>query len=368
MSAAVSSVLEARVAAAARGDRSAYELLVRDHQRLVATISLAIVGEVSASEDVTQEVFVAAWQGLPRLRSASSFLPWLRQMTRNRANKWLEARRRRREARARDDAADALIEAAVDPKPHAEARWIRAEEEAALNAALAELADEAREILTLFYREGQSVKQVADLLGLAEDAAKKRLSRARARLRADVLARFALAAERTAPPDSFASAVIAALPAGSTGAGGAFAWKASGWIGKGAALGGGAVLGALGGLAGVLLGGRKAYRAARDDEERRALVLMVAAQATLVVATEVAYSRLTGWAAFAVGLAFLAALNLTVWVWEPRIAARRRAAELASDPEGAARRHEKQLVWRAVGTALGTGSGLAAFVWALLRG
>ncbi len=67
--------LHARVAAAARGDRSAYEQLVCDHRRLVATISLAIVGEVAASEDVAQEVFVAAWRGLARLRSPASFLP-----------------------------------------------------------------------------------------------------------------------------------------------------------------------------------------------------------------------------------------------------------------------------------------------------
>jgi RNA polymerase sigma factor (sigma-70 family) len=364
----VASALEARIAAAARGDRGAYEGLVRDHQRLVTTISLAIVGEVAASEDVAQEVFVAAWQGLPRLRNASSFLPWLRQITRNRAHKLLETRKRRREARARDDAADALIESAVDPGPHPEARWIRAEEEEVLGAALAALEDDEREILTLFYREGQSVKQVADLLGLAESAAKKRLSRARMKLRDDVLARFGTAAERTAPADSFASAVVASLPAGSMGAGGGIAWKLGGWIGKGAALLGGGVLGMLGGLAGVFVGGRQAYRGARDDEERRGLVRLIAAQAGLVVAVAILYARLSGWAAFAVGIGFLCALNFMVWIWAPRIVARRHAAERREDPERAARRQRRQLVWCVVGTILGSGAALAGFVAGLLRG
>ncbi|HEY2513969.1 MAG TPA: sigma-70 family RNA polymerase sigma factor, partial [Polyangiaceae bacterium] len=258
--------LEARVSAAASGDKTAYERLVHDHRRLVASISLAIVGEVAASEDVAQEVFVAAWLGLPRLRNPSSFLPWLRQMTRNRAHKFLESRRRRREATARPrpleggdggTTTDALIAAAVDPRPHAEAGWIRAEEEAVLSEALAALPDESREILTLFYREGQSVRQVAELLGLSEDTAKKRLSRARSRLREDVEARFAQAAERTSPPASFTHAVIAALPAGSTGAGGALAWKLTAWLGKGAAAFSGLLLGVLGGLAGVFIGFRQ---------------------------------------------------------------------------------------------------------------
>ena len=359
--------LAARVAAAARGDRSAYERLVYDHQRLVATISLAIVGEVAASEDVAQEVFVAAWRGLPRLRNPASFLPWLRQMTRNRAHKILEARMRRRELRARDDSAETLIASAVDPQPRADARLVGAEEEAALREALEALPDESREILTLFYREGQSVRQVAELLGLAEDAAKKRLSRARARLREDVLERFGRAAERTAPGDELARAVVAALPAGSGGAGGAIAWKLVSTVGKGIAFLGGALLGAVGGLAGVFFGVRAALRGARDDEERRGLWRLGLTQALLCVAFSATYPFLTGWAALAEGLAFIAFLDGTALVWAPRIVARRTTAELAEDPT-AALRHRRNAVLRAVGMTAGTGAALAAILHNFLCG
>jgi RNA polymerase sigma factor (sigma-70 family) len=361
--------LQGRVAAAARGDRGAYERLVHDHRRLVATISLAIVGEVAASEDVAQEVFVAAWRGLPRLKNPASFLPWLRQMTRNRAHKLLEARGRRRELRASEEATDALLASAVDPTPRTDARLVSAEEEAALHEALAALPDESREILTLFYREGQSVRQVADLLGLAEDAAKKRLSRARAKLRDDVLARFGEAAERTAPGEAFSSAVIAALPAGSA-AGTALAAKlASGFgaLGKVLAAFSGAILGGGGAAVGVWFGVRAAMTRARDESERRALFRLGIAQMGSTVVVAATYPFLHGWAALAEGLVFIALVNGMALGVAPRITARRRAAEREEDP-GAAERERTEARKRGISIALGSGMALAAFVYNFVKG
>ena len=64
----------------------------------------------------------------------------------------------------------------------------------------------------LFYREGQSVAQVATLLDLSEDAVKKRLSRARTALRGMVLDQLGDSLTRTAPGSAFTIAVMAALP------------------------------------------------------------------------------------------------------------------------------------------------------------
>ena len=354
--------LDARVAAAARGDRQAYERLVHDHRRLVATISLAIVGEVAASEDVAQEVFIAAWRGLPSLRNPASFLPWLRQMTRNRAHKQLEARRRRREARARDESTDATIAAAVDPRPGADARLVGEEEEAALRQALDALPDESREVLTLFYREGQSVRQVADLLGIAEDAVKKRLSRARARLREDVIDRFALAAERTAPGEGFTRAVLAALPTGSTGLGGAATWKLASVLGKGLALFSGAILGGLGAFAGIFFGTRAALRRAQDEQERRGLRHQAVVGVLLCVVVATTNPFLRGWQALAEGVAFAISVNMSALVWRHKIIARRLAAERALDPS-AAERQRKEARWSTLGMTVGTAIALGAFVW-----
>jgi len=240
--------LETDVVAAADGDAQAYTRLVSTHRNLVCSIALAIVGDVGASEDIAQGVFVAGWRSLATLRNPASFQPWLRQLTRNQAHQHVrtEGRRRRRVSIVDDD----QLERAIDPAPHAEDRLVELEEREALVSALEQLPDSTREIVTLYYREGRSVDQVATLLGLRPAAVKKRLERARAALRAEMLDRFGDVVKRTAPTAAFVAAVtsafVIAAPANAAAAGAATAaqtaktfglWKALAAILPGAALG-----------------------------------------------------------------------------------------------------------------------------------
>src|SRR5207244_10651469 len=130
---------------AAAGNGEAYARLVDGCRGLVASLALAIVRDVPASEEVAQDVFVRAWQSLPRLRNARSFLPWLRQLTRNRAHKFL--------ARPKP-VSDEAMAAVADPQPGPDERLVRAEELRILGQALEELPDDSREVLVLYYREG----------------------------------------------------------------------------------------------------------------------------------------------------------------------------------------------------------------------
>jgi len=361
------------VAAAARGDRAAYGRLVDAHGRLVASISLAIVKDLAASEDVAQDVFVAVWQSLPKLRSPQSFLPWLRQLTRNRAHKFLEARLRNKVSAARDEATEAVIAGAVDEQPGAEASLISLEERRAVAEALEALPDEAREILTLFYREGQSVKQVSALLGLQEDAAKKRLSRARVLLREDVLARFGEVAAKTSPGNAFTAVVIAALPTGSAGligAGAALAAKAGSVLLKVAFFFGGALLGLSCAICGILAGGKKLLAQSRDQRERRAVYLLVSAEIFWCVFFLVAYSFLqplpNRWPALIAGLVFGAGLNTTIFLLRTRAIGRRLAAERSEDPT-AALRQRRDIYWCVFGASAGAACGLSAVLYNFLR-
>jgi RNA polymerase sigma factor (sigma-70 family) len=202
--------LDSDVLAARTGDRSAFGRLVTRYGSVVTSISLSTVRDVATSEEVAQDVFFRAWRDLASLRNPASFLPWLRQLARHRA---LDAARRARRPDARPAAFDdATLVAVVDPQATPDDALIQDERANAVSAALDALPADAREVLTLFYREGRSVAQVARLLELREDTVKKRLSRARAALRDDVLARFAEAVETTAPGDQFARQVMLALP------------------------------------------------------------------------------------------------------------------------------------------------------------
>lgn len=204
-----SATLETDVLEAQAGNRQAFMRLVDATRSLVCSICLATVRDVSLSEDVAQNVFVAAWQDLGKLRSPASFLPWLRQLARNKAKETIRARVRFRGRHAAwPDSGDLdVVDAHGDPA----SALIDQEEHLALAEAIEHLPDEAREVITLYYREGQSIRQVAALLGLGEDAIKKRLERARGVLKASVLERFAGSVTKTAPGAAFTATVAAAV-------------------------------------------------------------------------------------------------------------------------------------------------------------
>jgi len=196
--------LERTVRLAATGDTTAYETLVHRYANLVASVALGVVRNVPASEDVAQDVFVTAWVRLHQLEDPARFPAWLRQITRNRATEYLRGTQRDRRVAA---ATRTLPQA---PEPSAEALALSAEQELRLATALEDLPDSTRDVLVLYYREGKRLDEVARLLDITPVAARKRLSRARERLREEV--RTSEALRRTAPGAVFVAAVLAALP------------------------------------------------------------------------------------------------------------------------------------------------------------
>ena len=106
--------LEPLVVAAAAGDREAFGRLVTATSGVVSSIALAILKDLDSSRDVAQDVFLAAWRDLRKLRNPSSFLPWMRQLARNRAHHVLRShvRARRREA---DSVTDVFLDGINDP-------------------------------------------------------------------------------------------------------------------------------------------------------------------------------------------------------------------------------------------------------------
>ena len=266
--------LSTRVPAAARGDRDAFAALVDGTRSVVTSIALAIVRDVDLSRDIAQDVFLAAWRDLGQLRDPNSFLPWLRQLTRHRAYHVLRTERRRRK-RLDDRDLDALVSTAVDPAPTAGEAMLADEERRLLQIVLDELPDEAREVVTLYYREDQSTAHVATLLGLTEANVRQRLSRARARVRAELLDRYGAAAAKSRPDARFTAGVMIAVtvgaPAMSSAATLTAAASGGSYVLKLAAIGSGALLGAVGGMAGVLVGARHLKRQARSIEELAAI-------------------------------------------------------------------------------------------------
>jgi RNA polymerase sigma factor (sigma-70 family) len=208
---------DAEVTAAIAGDRDAFARLVAATSSLVTAITLSETRDVELARDAAQDVYLQVWGGLGGLRQPGSFLPWLRTAARRQARRLTLQRIRR----ARGAEADEALEQAADAGPGPGERLLDAERAALVRSALEALPDEARETLILYYREGHSSAQVGRLLGLSDAAVQQRLSRARGKLREEVLARLGEALAATAPAAGFTAAVVALLAPRTAAAAGA---------------------------------------------------------------------------------------------------------------------------------------------------
>lgn len=206
------------------GDRDAFSHIVTRYQNLVCSLAYSAVGNLGQSEDVAQETFITAWRHLRHLREPSKLRAWLCGIVHNRVQKTLhrEGRELVRLAEPLESAGNAASGETL-PSDHTISR----EEEAILWRSLERIPDNYREPLILFYREHQSIEQVAAQLELSEDAVKQRLSRGRKLLQEEVQAFVESALRQSAPGQAFSSAVMGALPvaAGSAAMGATAAGK-----------------------------------------------------------------------------------------------------------------------------------------------
>ncbi|MFT3805323.1 RNA polymerase sigma factor [Arenimonas sp.] len=367
------SVIATHLPAAARGDTAAYGRIVANCQGMVTSIALAIVRDVPASEDIAQDAFLSAWQNLRKLGNPQSFLPWLRQITRNLARDHLRAQKYR--ANPEGDV-EALIAAVADPTPGPQETLAESQEARIAADVIDALPEDTRETLLLYYREGQSSKQVAVLLGVQDAAVRKRLSRARSLVRDELLARLGEFARDSAPTAAFTATVLAATTLASPPAaaatvlltGGAFAGKGllKVLVGGLGSIG----IGVLGGLSGIWWGLRRYLRAPFDALERRQLLRYGFVMSLLVIGFTVALVLSTHWSGWqapvlATALYLIGVIGMATG-WMPRILQRRHAQEMANDPVAAraARSKERRNAW--IGCTLGLACGIGALVFGLI--
>lgn len=174
------------VDAARRGDRQAFDQLVRLTWASTYTLAYRLTGDVEDALDVTQESYLKALKGLPRFRGEARFSTWMYRVTANCASNH-RARSKRRghdhldpdkmdELRARDGRAD------HDPEAVATA----GDDRLALEQALMRLPLRLRQVVVLRDVYDLSHKAIAAELGTSEAAAKMGIQRARKRLREDL--------------------------------------------------------------------------------------------------------------------------------------------------------------------------------------
>ena len=218
--------------AAQQGQKKAFVEIVARHQSMVCGIAFGILGDFAASEDAAQDAFLTAWLRIRDLREPERLRAWLGQIARTAA---LRHRRKLREPIVTDDVADE-----EDSAPQPDEAAANGDEAVLVREALARLPEHYRLPLVLYYREGQSVRRVAEALDVSEDAVKQRLARGRDMLREQVTGMIESVLTRTQPTVVFTMLITAAIEAFTTpaaAAGAVFSASASTMASTGAMTG-----------------------------------------------------------------------------------------------------------------------------------
>lgn len=156
------------------GDRAAQAALIGRYQKPIYNAAYRIAGNVEDARDITQTVFLKAFERLSDFDSRYKFFSWIYRIAVNESLNLV--RRNGREQTIGDDdyAADgATPESCAD----------EAEADARVHAALKRLKLEDRVVLTLRHFSDCSYREMAGILGVAEKTVKSRLFTARQRLR-----------------------------------------------------------------------------------------------------------------------------------------------------------------------------------------
>lgn len=161
-------------ARAAAGDQEAFGRLYRAHTARVFALCARMTADRALAEELTQDVFVRAWEKLPLFRGESAFGTWLHRLAVNVVLNRRESDGRRRNHHVDDDGT------AIDLAP---ARRHVPGDRMDLEQAIAGLPPGARRVFVLHDVEGYRHEEIAQLLGITSGGSKAQLHRARLLLR-----------------------------------------------------------------------------------------------------------------------------------------------------------------------------------------
>jgi RNA polymerase sigma-70 factor, ECF subfamily len=167
------------VARAAAGDRGAFERVYREHVNRVFSLCARMSGDRTRAEELTQDVFVRAWEKLTLFRGESSFSTWLHRLT---VNVVLNARKTEGRQRSRIEESDD-DDGGIDALPGTIGSPLAPGDLLDLEEAITRLPPGARRVFVLHDVEGYKHEEIAEMLGVTSGATKAQLHRARLLLR-----------------------------------------------------------------------------------------------------------------------------------------------------------------------------------------
>lgn len=166
------------------GKELAFNRLIEEHKNRVYRIALSLVKNPTDAEDVAQDVFIKIYTSVSSFKGNSSLATWIYKITYNMSLDFLKSKNRRiKRFKTLDDPEDAEILSLSDDSFLPEKAYENLELKKDLDAALEQLPEDQREMVTLKDVHGFSYEEIIEMTGLKEGTMKSRLNRARASLR-----------------------------------------------------------------------------------------------------------------------------------------------------------------------------------------
>ena len=187
------------------GKSEAFGILVDKYKAGIYAFVYAELRDFRDAQDVTQEVFLEAYRGLRSLRRWESFGFWLYRIARNLCRKWIRTQSRRIDREFLEDQEPRALED-FSINSHRENQMSES-----LREALHLLPETYREVLMLYYFGDMNSVDIARALGTSPTAIRHRLSRARARLKEEMVAMMDTAFEGQRLQASFTFRIVEAV-------------------------------------------------------------------------------------------------------------------------------------------------------------
>ena len=167
------------------GDDEAFTALVRKHQKSVHALAWRKVGDFHFAEEITQDVFLRAYEYLSTLKDPSQFSGWLYVITDRLCNNWFQ--NKKSDIQSLEDVPVIKMQKASYDRYMSEQneQEAHAHRQELVRNLLAKLPESERTVMTLYYLGEMTAKEIGNFLGVSVNTITSRLSRARERLRQD---------------------------------------------------------------------------------------------------------------------------------------------------------------------------------------
>ena len=163
-----------------KGDHNAYALLVERYKSYVFTLTFRFTKNREDAEEVSQDIFVKAYRSLADFKGTAKFSTWLYTIVNTTCITFL--RKKRLDVKSLDD--ERTFEVADNQDSGLRANQVEQKSRLNMvNQAIALLSPDDAEVITLFYKNEQSLEEISQILGVEANTAKVRLHRARTRLK-----------------------------------------------------------------------------------------------------------------------------------------------------------------------------------------